>query len=146
MDTEVWLPYKLSYGETWSRFFDGMQEKKILGTKCSKCERLLVPARSFCPRCFVDTEEWVECAQEGTLAAWVLTSFSYFAQPLDPPFIAALIKLDGTDVNFMHLLGGFEMDDLEKVRGIVKNGMRVRAMWAKKRKGHILDLKYFAPL
>ena len=145
LETEVWLPYRLSYGATWTKFFEGFKEEKIYGTKCSKCDRVLVPARSFCPRCFVDTDEWVECGQEGTLVGWVLTDYSYFAQPIKPPFITGLIKLDGTDVNFMHLIGGFDMSDLDKVRGIVKNGMRVKAVWKEEKEGHILDIKYFTP-
>ena len=69
IETEVRLPYQLAYGQTWTRFFEGMKEEKILGSKCSKCNRVLVPARTFCPRCFIDTNQWVECSQEGTLAA-----------------------------------------------------------------------------
>ena len=146
LQTEVRLPYQLAYGATWTRYFEGMKQEKIFGTRCSKCSRVLVPARTFCPRCFVDTEEWIECAQEGTLIAWCLTNYSYFAQPLKPPFITAMILLDGTDTNFLHLLGGFDMNDLETVRRTVKNGMRVRAVWEKKKKGHILDLRYFTPV
>ena len=55
--TEIRLPYELAYGATWTRFFDGLKNKTIFGTKCTKCERVLVPARSFCPRCFVDAEQ-----------------------------------------------------------------------------------------
>jgi uncharacterized OB-fold protein len=146
LQTEVRLPYQLAYGATWTRYFEGMKQEKIFGTRCSKCSRVLVPARTFCPRCFVDTEEWIECAQEGTLIAWCLTNYSYFAQPLKPPFITAMILLDGTDTNFLHLLGGFDMGDLEIVRRTVKNGMRLRAVWEKEKKGHILDLRYFTPV
>jgi len=145
IETEVRLPYRLAYGETWTRFFEGMKQEKIFGTKCAKCNRVLVPARTFCPRCFVDTDEWIECSQEGTLIAWCLTNYRYFAQPIEPPFISGLISLDGTDVNFLHLVGGFDMSSLDTVRGKVKNGMRVRAVWEKEKKGHILDIKYFEP-
>ena len=146
LETEMRLPYRLAYGATWTRYFEGMKQEKILGTRCSKCGRVLVPARAFCPRCFVDMDEWVECGQEGTLVAWCLTNYSYFAQPLKPPFITAMILLDGTDTNFLHLLGGFDMSDLEAVRRTVKNGMRVRAVWEKEKRGHILDLRYFTPV
>ena len=99
--TEIRLPYELSYGPVWTRFFEGMAEKKLYGTKCEKCGRILVPARSFCPRCFVDTTEWVEVAQEGTLTAWSYVNYRYFGMPTEPPFIGALLRLDGTDVDFV---------------------------------------------
>ena len=57
-----------------------------------------------------------------------------------------MIRLDGTDVNFLHLIGGFDMSDLDTVRKKVKNGMRVKAVWKKEKKGHILDIKYFTPV
>jgi uncharacterized OB-fold protein len=56
-----------------------------------------------------------------------------------------MVRLDGTDTNFLHLLGGFDMTDLDAVRSRVKNGMRVKAVWDKRKKGHVLDLKYFTP-
>ena len=38
--TEIKLPYELAYGATWTKFFEGMKEKKIYGTKCSRCGRI----------------------------------------------------------------------------------------------------------
>ncbi len=146
IETEVRLPYRLAYGETWTRFFEGMKEEIIYGSKCTKCNRVLVPARTFCPRCFVDTDDWVECSQEGTLICWVLTNYRYYAQPIEPPFISALIKLDGTDCNFLHLIGGFDLTNLEAVRDKIKNGMKVKAVWEEEKLGGILDLKYFKPI
>ncbi|MFH1134630.1 MAG: Zn-ribbon domain-containing OB-fold protein [Pseudomonadota bacterium] len=146
METEVRLPYRLAYGETWTRFFEGLKEEKIYGVKCKKCGRVLVPARSFCPRCFIDTDQWVECAHEGSLVCWVYTNYRYFAQPVEPPYISALIRLDGTDVNFLHLIGGdFDMHNLEEVNGLIKNGMRVKAAWEEEKLGNMFDIKYFSP-
>jgi uncharacterized OB-fold protein len=145
LEAEVRLPYQLAYGETWARFFDGMKEEKILGTKCPKCNRVLVPARTFCPRCFVDSDQWIECAQEGKLVSWVLINYTFFDQLIKPPFITGMIRLDGTDVEFMHFVGGFDLNNLEEVKNRVQTGIRVKAVWEKERSGSILDLKYFAP-
>jgi hypothetical protein len=144
--TELRLPYELAYGATWTRFFEGMKEKKIYGNKCPKCGRVLVPARSFCPRCFVDMGEWIEVSQEGKLVAWCYTNYRYFGMPTEPPFIGALINLDGTDVNFLHLIGGFDLSNFGEVRKIVKNGMKVKAEWQDDRNAHIMDIRYFKPL
>ena len=146
IETEVRLPYRLAYGQTWTRFFEGLTQEKIYGSKCDKCGRVLVPARTFCPRCFVDTDNWVECSQEGELICWVLVNYRYFAQPIEPPFISALIRLDGTDVNFLHVIGEVDMSSLESVTKKVKNGMRVKAVWDDEKLGGMFDIKYFAPL
>jgi len=144
--TEIRLPYELAYGETWTRFFEGLQEKKIYGNTCPKCNRVLVPARAFCPRCFVDMDKWVEVSQEGTLIAWSYTNYKYFGMPTEPPFIGALIRLDGTDVNFLHLIGGIDLSNFDEVRKTVKNGMKLKAVWSDDRKAHIMDIKYFEPV
>ena len=146
IEAEVRIPYELAVGPTWYRFFEGLKQEKIFATRCPKCNRVLVPARSFCPRCFVDMEQWVEVSQEGEIAAWVLTDYEYFGMPIKPPFIGSLIRLEGTDCTFNHLIGGFDLSDLDTVRKKVKNGMRVKAVWEKEKKGHILDIKYFKPL
>jgi len=57
-----------------------------------------------------------------------------------------LIRLDGTDVDFLHMIGGFDMSDFEEARKIVKNGMKLKAVWKEERQGHMLDIKYFEPL
>jgi len=144
--TEIRLPYELAYGATWTRFFEGLKEKAIYGTKCPKCQRVLVPARSFCPRCFCDADQWVEVSQEGTLIAWCYTNYKYFGMPTEPPFIGSLIRLDGTDVNFLHLLGGFDLHDFNEVKKVVKSGIKVKAVWSDDRRGHIMDIKYFKPV
>ncbi len=146
LKTEIRLPYELSYGPVWTRFFEGLAEKKIYGTRCTKCGRVLVPARSFCPRCFVDTDEWIEVAQTGVLTAWCYVNYRYFGMPTEPPFISALLRLDGTDVDFLHIIGGFDLSDFEKARKIVKNGMKLQAVWADELRGHIMDIRYFKPL
>ena len=85
-------------------------------------------------------------AQQGTLTAWSYVNYRYFGMPTEPPFIGALIRLDGTDVDFLHMIGGFDMSDFEQTRKIIKNGMKLKAAWKDERQGHILDLKYFEPL
>ncbi|MBN2284337.1 MAG: Zn-ribbon domain-containing OB-fold protein [Deltaproteobacteria bacterium] len=146
LEDEVAIPYENVYGPVWTRFFEGLVEKKIYGSRCSRCNRVLVPARSFCPRCFVETDDITEVSQEGAIVSWVLTDYEYFGMPTKPPFIGALIRLDGTDSSFLHLVGGFDLRDADLVRKTVKNGMKVRAVWKEERKGHILDIKYFEPV
>jgi len=106
LEDEVAIPYQNAFGPTWTRFFEGMKEEIIYGTRCKKCNRVLVPARSFCPRCFEETDDWVEVSQEGAIVSWVLTDYEYFGMPTKPPFIGALIKLDNTDTSFCILSEG----------------------------------------
>lgn len=143
MRAEVTVPYEMAVGANWHRFFEGLKEEKILGTKCRKCNRIFVPPRSFCPRCFDDNEEWVEVGQEGTIETWCYSNLMFPGQTLKPPFVPVQVVLDGTDMGFQHRIAGFDLSDFENVRALVKFGGRVRAVWNKEKKGTIFDIDYF---
>jgi len=142
----VSLPYRWAMGETTTRFFDEFKNKKIMGTRCTKCNRVLIPARSFCSHCFDRIDEWVEVGQEGVLRTWVAVNFSYENQPKEPPYIIAVIDLDGADVGLPHFVGNVPLDDFEETARKVRIGGRVKAVWKEKREGNILDIDYFEPV
>jgi uncharacterized OB-fold protein len=142
----VSLPYRWAMGETTTRFFDEFKNKKIMGTRCSKCNRVLIPARSFCSHCFDRIDEWVEVGQEGVLKTWVAVNFSYEGQPKVPPYIIAIIDLDGADVGLPHFVGNVPLEDFDETAKKVRIGGRVRAVWKEERSGNILDIDYFEPI
>ena len=143
---QVWLPYRFALGPVFYRWFEGLKEEKIWGNKCPKCSKVLVPARSFCPTCNVDMDEWVEVAQKGEVVTWTLAANAFYGAPVDPPLVAALIRLDGTDCELLHLVGGIDLSDPDQVKSTVKSGTRVEAVWSEEKHGHMLDLKYFRPV
>ena len=143
---EVRLPYQFSTGPIVHRFYEGLKEKKILSNSCPSCRKVLVPARSFCPLCNVDMGELIETAQEGAVTSWTVVNDGFHGMPVIPPFIGALIRLDGTDCDLLHIIGGVDTSDLSGVRKILAGGARVRAVWKDKREGHMLDIRYFKPI
>ncbi|MBI4671331.1 MAG: Zn-ribbon domain-containing OB-fold protein [Chloroflexi bacterium] len=133
------LLFNYAAGEAASRFLIALRdEKKIWGTRCPSCQRVLVPARSFCPRCFVDTTEWIEVGPTGTVSAFApvfhLADPSGFGNPKG--LSAALIRLDGADTALAHFIGETDAPQI---------GLRVVAVFAESRSGHILDIAYFKP-
>jgi uncharacterized OB-fold protein len=140
------LPHKYAAGPTFTRFYNGLEEGKIYGTSCPSCKKTFVPARSFCPGCCANLDEWVEVSQEGEVVSWTYTDKEFFGMPEKPPVVLALIRLDGTDCDFLHLIGGIDKDDPEKVKSSIKRGTRVRARWNDEKKGHMLDIKCFEPV
>ena len=83
---DVALPYQWALGKTWTRFFDGLKEEKILGTKCTQCGKVFVPARTFCPECFTDMMQWVEAGKEPASITGqnVVDGAVKFSRPLCP--------------------------------------------------------------
>jgi uncharacterized OB-fold protein len=55
------------------------------------------------------------------------------------PFAYGIIRLDRADTNFVHLIGGCEVDK-------IRNGMRLEAVFAENRDAGILDIAYFRPM
>lgn len=143
---EVWLPYKFAVGPVFQRFYEGLKEMKILGNRCGSCGKTYVPPRSFCPGCNSDIDEWTELPQEGEVVTWTLATEPFFGMPMEPPFVGALIRLDGTDCDLLHLVGGFDMDSPEAVKEKIGRGTKVKAVWKKERSGHMLDIKHFEPI
>lgn len=143
---QVSLPYNWAMGPVTTRFYEYLQQRKIMGTRCDRCNRVLVPARKFCSDCFETTSEWVEVSSEGTIRTWVLINFSYEGQPKEPPYILGIIDLDGADVGLPHFIGGVDMTDMEAVERRVRIGGRVKAVWKDKPEGYILDIEYFQPI
>lgn len=133
---QISVPYTWWVGETGSRFLISLRDdQKILGTKCGKCGTVYVPGRKNCGHCFVDMNEWVNVADEGVIEGFTIVHYSQVVQPVKPPFAYALIKLDGADVGFLHLI----KKDLDKL----KKGLRVKAKFKAERTGSILDIDSF---
>lgn len=135
------MPYKWSVGETGSRFFTELRDrKKIWGNRCPVCQKVFIPPRRNCGRCMVNINEWVELEPRGTLVTYTVV---HYDSPVLPekgkPVIYGLIKLDGADTSLMHLLGEVGDED-------VRAGMRVEAIFSEQRRGNIHDIAYFRPV
>jgi len=133
------VPYSWQAGETASFFLRELRDSmKIWGKRCPRCEKVLVPPRKSCPFCFVNTEQWVEVSTEGTVATFTIVKRDTPVQPAKSPFAYAVICLDGADTGLVHLLGEVEPE-------AIREGMRVKAVFAETRQGSLLDIVYFRP-
>ncbi len=134
---KVDLPFSYSAGRTASRFFVELRDhQRIMGKKCPQCHRVIVPPQLLCNACFVETDQWVEVGTEGTLVTFTVVYRGGYHHPRKTPLAYGVIKLDGADTSLVHFLGETDVDR-------IKQGMRVRAVFAQKRKGHILDIECF---
>jgi len=140
VDHRLGARYSWDAGVAVGRFLDGLRAGKILGRECRRCERVLVPPRMFCERCFRETDAWIEVEHTGTVQTYSVCHVSWDMQPLDPPEIPAVIAVDGSDGGLLHMLGGVEPDE-------VRIGMVVEAVWKPvgERVGSILDIAHFRP-
>ena len=129
--------YSYSAGIVGSRFLTELRDnKKIVGTKCPKCNTVQVPARSICVKCFANLKEFVEVGNAGKVTSYSVVNTSQKFYPMKPPFILGIIQLDGADSGLVHFIGDVDPKDL-------KIGMRVEAVFKEERVGSILDIRCF---
>ncbi len=140
VDHAVDARYAWDAGVAIGRYLDGLRAGRILGRQCRECERVLVPPRMFCERCFRGTDAWVEVQQTGIVQTFSICHVRWDMERLEEPELPAVISIDGSDGGLLHKLGEVAPDD-------VRIGMAVEAVWRPEaeRTGSILDIAYFRP-
>lgn len=140
MDGRIKVPYRWAAGEVGTRYLTALRdEMKFLGTRCPSCGTVYHIPRRNCPDCFEECSEWVELGLSGTLETYtVVRKHHPRLCPLPLPFGYGIIKLEGADTGFLHLLHEFEEGELAV-------GSRVEAVFCGERDGNILDVAYFRP-
>jgi len=135
----VWR-YSYSAGPVRSKFLLHLRDhQKILGTRCSQCEKVYVPARSICLECFESMEDWVEVSNEGVLETYTVVYGSNDSGSASDISAFGIIKLDGADTGIVHRLGEVDFKKL-------KIGMKMKAVYEPERRGDIRDIRYFRPI
>jgi uncharacterized OB-fold protein len=126
-------------GEIGARFFKELRDnKKVFGIRCKTCDRVYVPPRFTCRECFNKLEDWVEVGSRGFLVTFTIVYTPVASQPAENPYALGVIKLDGADTGFVHLIGGTDLDR-------IKVGMRLEVVFKEEREGNIHDIEYFTP-
>lgn len=134
--------YTYFAGEHASRFFHELREnKRIMGTRCSKSKRVLVPARSFCDATMERTDEWVEVGPEGTLETFTIITAAFPGLP-KPPILMAYVTLDGADTALINLVHGVDLSDFNEAAKLLNTQPRVKVEFVDDPKGRITDFSF----
>ncbi len=136
----IHITYRWSLGIHARRFFAFLRDHaQILGISCPRCKNVLVPPLPYCPRCFVETVEWVILPDRGVAKPPILYLLSFPGQAKDPPYVISQILLDGASTPITHML-----DEVEDPFHLPAK-LRVEAVWRTNRRGSIEDIAYFRP-
>ncbi|MEM3745442.1 MAG: zinc ribbon domain-containing protein, partial [Candidatus Bathyarchaeia archaeon] len=55
---------------TVEQFYKFIGERKIMGVKCNKCGKILVPPRPLCPNCLSTNLSWIQLKGKGKLITY----------------------------------------------------------------------------
>ncbi|MGE4242059.1 Zn-ribbon domain-containing OB-fold protein [Ramlibacter sp.] len=134
--------YTYFAGEAATRFFRELVEnRRIMGSRCPACKRLLVPARSFCDACMERTTEWKEVGPEGTLETFTIITTAFPGLPA-PPIVMAYVTLDGADTALINLVHGEDLSDIDRAAARLNALPRVKVKFVDEPKGRITDFSF----
>lgn len=134
--------YTYFAGESATRFFHELRDhRRIMGTRCPACKRLLVPARAFCDACMERTVEWVEVGPEGTLETFTIITAAFPGLPA-PPIVMAYATLDGADTALINLVHGLDLSNIDAAAKKLNMLPRVKVEFVPAPQGRITDFSF----
>jgi len=131
-------------GQYLDKFFDNLENKKIVGNKCPKCDDVFVPPRKICGKCNVVIpidQNWVELPDTGTLVNYTITPYRVNDRThrKAKDFLIGMVQIEGSNTSIIYRLLNLEPSEVEI-------GMKVKIEWAEKTKGNPSDIKGFVKM
>lgn len=148
----ITIPFEPDIAYAWDdgvgigRYLSALKKGSILAAHCRSCNRIMLPPRIFCERCWRQTDGWVPVKDTGTVNTFAISYVDWAATRIPKGhrcFTPAVIEIDGASkgMGILHLV-----DEVDPEKIAV--GMRVKAVWrpASERTGAITDIQYFKPM
>ncbi len=133
------LEYHYTAGVAGEEFRRELKENgKLLTSKCPKCKTSYLPARMFCPSCFIETKDRSTIGKPGYVYSYTTVSADKSGSRTTEPTLVALVKFDGVTGGIVHRL---EADRPENVT----IGLKVEPVLRDRnnRTGALTDIAYF---
>jgi uncharacterized OB-fold protein len=110
-----------------STFLRALEEGKLLGARTKNGRngqpgKVYFPPREADPATGLELDEFIELPDKGTVTTFAVINIPFAGQRIKPPYVAAYVLLDGSDIPFLHLVTEIEAAE-------VRMGMRVEAVW-----------------
>jgi uncharacterized OB-fold protein len=121
MVTPIDLSYKHTASPQETVFLKAIAEGRLLGARAAD-GKVYFPPRGADPRTGEPTDDYVELVDTGIVTTFCIVNVPFQGQRIKPPYVAAYVLLDGSDIPFLHLVLGCEASE-------VRMGMRVKAIW-----------------
>ena len=134
--------YTYFAGRAATQFFSELRDnRRIMGTHCPACNRVLVPARGFCDACFVTTGEWREVGEEGYLDTFTILTASFPGLP-EPPAVVGYVTLDGASSAMLNMVEGVDLSDIDAAGEFLLTRPKVHVRFSEKPQGRISDFVF----
>ena len=124
-------------GESFRR--ELKENGRFLSSKCAECKTTYIPARMFCPSCFIEMKETRTLEEPGYIYSYTTVNRNRTGEP-NGPLTIGLIRFEGVKGGIVHKLD-------VKEHGSVSFGMKVVPILkeASERTGALTDILAFRP-
>jgi len=114
---------------------------RFLVSKCSKCKSTYIPARMYCPECFIEMKDQFPIDKPGYVYSFTCVNKNRSGSDTDSPVTVGLVKFEGVKGGIIHLLAAEDPDS-------VSIGMKVTPSLKNlgERTGAITDILAFKPI
>ncbi len=134
---EIPIHHRYTLGVAGERFFKAMRdERRLLASKCPKCQETFLPPKMYCERCFEKTADWVDVRGPGYVKSYTVLRISMDEGLLDQLEVVAVIGWEGIRGGLIHRLQRIELDQL-------RVGMEAELIWSDQRTGSLEDIHHF---
>lgn len=137
IDLRLDFHFRHSFGK-YSRFFLELENRRLMGTRCPRCETVWMPPRPACGNDLAVTE-WVEVAGRGTLAAAAECAYTLTTGAGGGRLLLGYVRLEGASTLLLQQIRN--CGDARRPFA----GLPVRAVWAARPVNHPMELFWFEP-
>lgn len=143
VSSEWHLKFEHTLGPAATRFLTHLRDsKEFLASRCEQCERVIVPPRDFCERCFVPlTTPDVVLPTSGVIKGYTIV-YADLPGYRKPPYAVAYVELDGANTSIGNYLEGVNLTDHVLATNEIAVGARASAIFASDRLGRITDFHW----
>ena len=98
------LEYHYTAGVAGEEFRRELKDTgRFLVSKCSTCKKSYIPARMFCPSCFVEMKETKPTEKPGYVYSFTTVNRNRSGE-ISEPVVIALVKFEGIEGGIIHKL------------------------------------------
>ena len=132
---QIPLHYEYTAGVAGERFLRGLQEGKILASRCSNCGKMYLPPKMYCVDCYLEISKYREVGPVATVAAIAQSHVDFGGRKIARPRTFAFLTFKGVTGGLIHYAAGNGLG--------IGSSVSPRFRPARKRMGTLLDIEEF---
>jgi len=97
---------------TIEQFYRFMNEGKLMGAKCIKCGKIMLPPRPICIQCFSENLEWIKLENKGKLLTYTIIHVAPPQFQHLVPYAVGIIELE-KGLKLPGMIKGIDFDKIK---------------------------------